>query len=374
VRLQNEGLNDFKFVQSGIMDRDDLPNTAKLITLTLGTGGAPLVVKSDPQMIGDLKGGTSYLATFNTKIDRNALSGTYELPLLIHYTYLRSAEQYGTDAIQYTYWQKNETIRIPVRIKPELQFDIVSTEVQDVNAGTEGYVTIVLNNTGREDGKVAILKIQKNDNSPVVPTDSSVYIGDFPAGSSVSGKFKVSVTKDAEKKSYPLDVFVNYENHEGDQVNSDITTIGVPVGGKIDFAVVSEPATIAPGQKKVITASFRNTGDTTAYNVQARISAVSPFTSADDTAFLDTLAPGEMKDAQFEISADGSATKKEYGLDAEVRYRDALENTMISDPMKVRVTVAQGSSIFTNPFVIVAIVALALAGGYVYYTRMKKNK
>ena len=96
VRLQNSGLNEYKFVQSGIINRDDLPNTAKLITLTLGAGDSPLVIKSDPQMIGDLKGGDSILVNFNVKIPRNATFGTYDLPLNILYTYLHNADQYRT--------------------------------------------------------------------------------------------------------------------------------------------------------------------------------------------------------------------------------------------------------------------------------------
>ena len=86
----------------------------------------------------------------------------------------------------------------------------------------------------------------------------------------------------------------------------------------------------------MINVQYTNTGGATAYNVQARISAVDPFTSSDDTAFLGTLAPGETREAAFEISMDKSATIKDYALDSEVRYRDALDNSLISDPMKVR--------------------------------------
>jgi hypothetical protein len=124
----------------------------------------------------------------------------------------------------------------------------------------------------------------------------------------------VSVSSDAEEQIYPVDVLVNYDNSEGDQVTSDVETIGLPVGKKIDFNITSDPGTISPGQKKVITVTYANTGGATAYNVQARISAVDPFTSSDDTAFLGTLAPGETGEAAFEISMDKSATIKRYAL------------------------------------------------------------
>jgi hypothetical protein len=372
VQLQNEGLNELKFVGSGIITRDDQPNTAKLITITLAPGESPLIIKSDPQMIGDLKGGSSTIVKFTVKIPKNATVGTYELPLNLKYTYLWMAEQMGTDSIQYMYRDVNQTLSLPVKIKPVLQFSLVSVDTEHLNAGTEGYLTLVINNTGQEDGKKAIVKIARNDNSMVIPTDSSSYIGDFPVGAKVTSTFKVSVSNEAENKSYPLDVYVNYENYEGDIVDSERTTIGIPVGGKTEFLVVSDPIGIPAGQKKTITVRYQNTGDAPVYSAQARISAVDPFTSDDDTAFLGTFAPGEVKEATFDISVDSTATQKEYGLDSEVRYRDALDNSIISDPIKVRIEVVERSN--TLLYLLIGIIALGIiAGGYYYYQRHQKG-
>ncbi|HOO89591.1 MAG TPA: hypothetical protein PLA74_02095 [Syntrophales bacterium] len=376
VQLQNKGLNEFKFVQSGIIDREDQPNTAKLITIELSSGDSPLIIKSDPQMIGDLKGGSSILVKFNVKIPHNATVGTYDLPLNIQYTYLWAADQYGTDCIQYRYREINETLLLPVKIKPELQFSIISSGTDHINAGTEGYLNLVIQNTGQEDGKKVILKITRNDNSPVIPTDSSTYIGDFPLGAQVTSKFKISVNKDAENKTYPLDVYVNYENYEGDIVDTDRTTIGIPVGKKVEFTILSDPIEISPGQKKVITVQYKNTGGATVYSAQARISTVDPFTSSDDTAFLGTITPGETKEAAFEISVDGSATKKEYGLDSEVRFRDAMDNSIISDPIKVRLNVIKDTGIATvlfSPLVLGIIVVGIIGSGYWFYRRRQER-
>lgn len=376
VRLQNEGLNEFKFVQSGIVDREDLPNTAKMVTVDLSPGDSPVIVKSDPQMIGDLRGGTSTLVNFNVKIPRNATAGTYELPLNVQYTYLWNAEQYGTDSIQYLYREKNETLSVPVRIKPELQFSVVSSESANLNAGMEGYVHLTIMNTGQEEGKNAILKISRNGNSLVIPTDSSTYIGDFPAGATFPASFKVSVSEDAVNKSYPLDVSINYENCEGDVVDTDLVTIGIPVGNKVEFSVGGDPVRIAPGQKKVIAVVYTNTGDVAVESAQARISAVDPFTSSDDTAFLGTVAPGESKEASFEIAVDGSATEKEYGLDSEVRFRDALGNSIISDPVKVPLIVERNTgvgAVLGSPLVLGVIAVGVIGGGYLVWRKRKKQ-
>ncbi|MDD1719304.1 MAG: S-layer protein [Methanoregulaceae archaeon] len=376
VRLQNKGLNEFKFVQSGIISRDDLPNTAKLMTLELLPGDSGIVVKSDPQMIGDLAGGASTLVNFNVKIPDDAKSGTFDLLLRIRYTYLDNAEQYGTDSIQYTYREMNETLLLPIKIKPDLQFSVISSETEHLNAGTEGYLTIVAQNTGSDEGKGAILKINRNGNSPIIPTDSSMYIGDFPRAADISGKFKVSVSKDAESQTYPLDVLVEYENYEGDVVETKPVTIGVPVGGKVEFSIVSDPVKVSPGEKKVIVVVYENTGGATVYNAQARISAVDPFTSNDDTAYIGTLAPGEKSEAAFEISVDGAATCKDYGLDSEIRFRDALDNSLISDPLKVQVNVIKSTgvvSFLANPLVLGILAVCIIGVGYAVYRRRQEN-
>lgn len=92
------------------------------------------------------------------------------------------------------------------------------------------------------------------------------------------------------------------------------TTIGLPVGGKIAFEVVSPPSTLYLGQKSILEVVYKNSGAATVYNAQARISAVDPpFTSNDDTAFLGDLAPGETATARFEVNVDVPAPRRSTG-------------------------------------------------------------
>jgi len=376
IVVENTGMNEFKFIQSGIVDRDDQPNTAKFLTATLNAGDAPIVIKSDPQMLGDLKGASSANAVFTTKVQSDAPAGTYQIPLSLNYTYIYQAEQFGVDTIQYSYKTKNEILLIPIKIKPDVSIDVISAVPEHLNVGTEGYINMKIKNSGFEDGSKAIVKIIRNGNSPVIPTDSSVYIGDFPSGSTVECRYKVSVSGDAERQTYPVDVVVVYQNYEGDFITSRSDTVGIPVGGKVDFSIISPPGEMNPGNKKVMNVEYKNTGDTAIYSAQARISAVDPFTSNDDTAYIGDLIPGESKTVSFVVSVDRTATIKEYGLDSEIRYRDALDNTYISDTMKVKVNVATTAgltTIFSNPVYLAILVAaiLGIAYGIIHYRRKK---
>lgn len=376
IVVENTGLNELKFVQSGIVDRDDQPNTAKFLTASLAAGDAPIVIKTDPQMLGDLKGASSVQAVFSIKIRSDGPAGIYQVPLFLNYTYFSEAEQYGVDTIQYYYKTKDETLLIPFKIKPVVSIDVISALPEHLNIGTEGYIDMKIKNTGWEEGSKAVVRILRNGNSPIIPVDSSVYIGDFPLGSTVDCRYKVFVSGNAEHQNYPVDIVVVYQNNEGDIIASRSDTVGIPVGEKVEFAVISPSGEMNPGNEKVIIVEYKNTGDTAVYSAQSRISAVDPFSSKVDTAYIGTLRPGESKAVSFVLSVDRKATLKEYGLDSEIRYRDTLENTYISDPMKVKITVTPAAGLATvlsNPIYLSIVVACVIGVVYLVFHYRRKN-
>lgn len=372
VIISNSGLNTHKIAIPSLPP-DDLPNTAKLVTVALKNNDAPFTVKTDPQFLSDIMGGAALPATFNVKVADSAAPGTYTLPLEVTYTYLQDAEDYG-DLLRYNYQKKTETLPLTVRVTPGLRVEVLNVQTRSLNVGTEGYVSMTLKNIGHDAADKAVAKVARNGASPLIPTDSNAYIGTFAPGETVDVTFKVAVADSAEPQSYPLDIVVAYEDYEGKSTASRPVTIGLPVGGKIDFDVASPTVTLHPGGKSILEVVYRNAGAAKVYSAQARISAVDPFTSSDDTAYLGDLAPGETATARFEVSIDADATLKNYGIDSEIRYRDDLDNSKISDTMKVQVALEKREgTLFTNP-VFLAVIAVAIigAGYYIFAYRKKK--
>jgi len=375
--IQNTGLNTIKMVQSGIVDRDDLPSTAKMVTVSLASGDAPVLIRSDPQMIGDIKASENSQVPLEIRVKDNAQAGTYLLPLTLEYTYLADADQQGTDSLTYRYVKKEIGISLPFVVKSAINLDVVSVTPENINAGGSGFVTLTLKNSGAAPGYKAIAKLSRSGSSPIVPVDSTVYLGTFEPGSEVDAKFKVSVSSDGEPQEYPLSVLIAYQNEDGENLETPAEEFGVPVRAKVSFVVTSEAAETSPGQKKVIEVTYQNTGEATAYSAEARISAVDPFTSNDDLAFLGDLKPGDSATAKFEISTNADATKKDYGLDSEVRYRDALDNSQISDTVKVPVSVVPVSglaAVIGNPVILAVLLLLILGGGYYLYNQRQQKQ
>ena len=374
VIVSNTGLNTVVQVTSSTISPPDAPNLAKLVQAGLSAGGAPVTIKSEPQQIGDIAGGASKTVNFVVKIDRNAPAGSYDLPLGLTYTYADWTDSESGTLIRTGYLKKTETINIPVKVTSDVNLEVLSASTEYLNVGTEGYLHLTLSNTGHEQATKAVATLVRDSSSPLIPTDGSVYIGDFNPGDIATVTFKVSASSNAGAQTYPIGAYVEYKKSNGETSKSDTETVGVPVGGKIEFAVVSEAPVVRPGEKATLEVTYKNTGAAMAYNAQSRISSVDPFTSSDDTAYLGDLAPGETAVARYSVTVDAGATIKQYGLDTEIRYRDALDNSQISDTMKLPVSVEKTGSatdIFSNPIVIVLIAAILIGAGYYIFKKRK---
>jgi hypothetical protein len=376
VIVQNSGVDSLKFVLIGNIERDDLPTTAKMVTVGLSAGNAPVIVKNDPQSVGDIKSQGMVTVSITTRILSNANEGEYQIPLTIGYTYLASSNQDASDNLQSNYQQMTETFPITIKIKPQVKIEVLEAVPENLNVGSEGYLNLTIKNAGSEDGRKATVKIIRNGASPVIPTDSSVFIGDFPHNGTVTCRYKVAISSEAEKQTYPVDVVVIYENRDGDMVTSASDTLGIPVGGKISFTITSGIVQVVQGSQNAIQVEYQNSGTIIAYNAQARLAVVEPFKSTDDTAYLGDLKPGDKATARYQMSADDAAVIKDYTLDTEVRYRDALDNSQVSDTINVPVQVQPkpASNGFIQVLPVLGIIALICIGAGYYVLVMRKKK
>jgi len=379
VILQNSGTSSARYTSWGTLALTDQPTTAKLVTAGLSAGNAPIVIKTDPQSLGDIASPGKATVTYTAKITSNATLGEYTLPLTVRYKYLTPytlAGQDTSDTIQSQYTTVEQTLPLTVKIKPEVKIDVINATGTNLVVGAEGTVNLTVKNIGYEDGKQATVKLIRNSNSAVIPTDTSVYIGDFPKNGTVTCLYKVSISSDAQAQTYPVDVAVTYTNAEGDMVTSSTDTIGLPVAGKLTLAVTSPAVVVTQGGTGLVAVEYTNLGSITANKAQARLSAVDPFTSSDETAYLGDIPPGGKATAQYAITADSSAVPGNYTLDTEVRYRDALDNSQISDTFKAPVTVvappASAGLVRILEYGAVAAVVLGALGYYIFVMRKKR--
>ena len=375
VVIQNGGTSAMKFVDHSTLPQEDLPTTAKLLMAGLSGNNTPVIIKTDPQNLGDIGSPGIVTATFSVKITSNATMGNYQLPLTLTYKYLSNSNspQPSADTIESQYNDVTTVIPLTIAIKPEVKIDVLDVVPMNLIVGTEGYVNLTIKNIGPDDGRRASVILIRNGDSGVIPSDSSVYIGDFLENQTVNCLYKVSVSRDAQPQSYAVDVMVTYTDSEGNIVDSATDTVGVPVGNKLSFIVTSVPAVITPGQTKIIEVDYRNTGSVTAYSALTRLTTVIPLSSSDTMAYLGDVAPGQTVTARYTISADSKAAPGTYNLDTDVRYRDSLDNSLTSDTVSAQVDVVPNAPGNVLPLLVVSVLVAAILIGIGYYVVIKRK-
>jgi hypothetical protein len=376
IIVKNSGLNSLKQVYQGTIQPEDLPNTAKTVTIGLASAGDAVLIKTDPQMVGDIPVGNTVTVQFKAKISANATAGEYQLPLTLQYRYPRVMLQEKADVFEFTYNEAEDTLPVTIRIQPRVKAEVIEAEPEHITVGSEGYLNLKIKNTGPENGTMASVKLLRNGQSPIIPVDSTLFIGDFPSGDIVAGQYKISVSKDATNQMYPVDLVVSYTNREGTIVTTSVTTVGVPVNAKPVFTILSPVPEVQGGAGKTIEVQYRNNGNVTVYDAQARLALHEPITAGDNTAYLGDIAPGESATARYAVETDQATEPMAYSFDSTIRYRDAQGTSLESDTIPVQIAVVPAAPI---PAALLALAGCILVGiiaciAFLVYRRKKKTQ
>ena len=373
ILVKNTGLNSMKQVMMGTIQPEDQQNTAKTTTIGLASAGDTVMVKTNPQMVGDIPGGAAVTVRFRIKISADATAEEYELPLTLRYRYLKVIVQERADVFEYVYNDAETTIPVIIRMQPRVKAEIVEVVPEQLTVGSDGYLNLKIKNTGPENGTLASVKLVRNGHSPIIPVDSTVFVGDFPQGGTIACRYRVSVSNDATSQMYPVDLTVSYTNREGAVVTSSKATIGVPVDESPAFTVVSPVPDLPRGTGSTIDVIYRNNGKIPVYDASVRVTPHDPVTASDNNAFLGDIAPGETATATFVLVADPDAVTGEQPFDSTIRYRDATGISISSDPVPVQLNIVPSAG-GISPLIIVGIIAVIIIGAAFTVYRQKNNK
>jgi hypothetical protein len=346
------------------------PTTAKSTIIELLPGDAPVLVRSNPQIIGDVEAGQIVPATFTVDIPQDAKAGNYTMLVRINYSYVPQIEQQGNTDMTYYFKGEETVLLVPIKIRRMVVLAVERVESNDLSAGSEGVINFTIRNSGQDTGIGTSLFLVPEGSSPIVPFSNSVYIGEFPPGSIIQPSFKVAVSGEAAPKlSYPLSLYAAYKDFTGADATSPSVTAGISFKDKISFERVNTSSVVNPGTKSTVRVTYKNTGNSRVYNAKARISVINPFSSDDDTAYLGDLGPGESATAMFSVKTDGGAMVKMYSADSEVQYTDESGTVYTSDNIPVPIDV-QADPASGIAGVVIAILIIAGAG-YLWYRRKK---
>ena len=368
--LENKGVYTMEFFNVYLMQPEYLPTTALFASVRLVPGDAPVRVKSNSQIVGDIPSGMIVPVGFVVEIPQDAKAGNFTMQAIVTYQYAPQVEQEQRGSLQYYFKDIETSIPVPVVIKPVVILSVENVSSPHLQAGGEGYITFTIRNTGHDTGERTSLYLVPEGASPVVPFTNGVYIGNFPPGATTHPRFKVAISRNADPvQSYPVSLYAVYRDFEGNTITSPSVSTGVTFGEKIQFECTSAPSVVHPGETDTISVTYKNTGNSTVLNAQARINVIDPFSSEDDIAYLGDIKPGQSATALFRIKTEAGATIKTYSVDSEVGYTDPYRTEFTSDNIPVILDVQPGSDTW---LIAIAIIIIIAGGGLLLWYRKKR--
>ncbi|MFP3908743.1 MAG: COG1361 S-layer family protein [Archaeoglobaceae archaeon] len=213
--------------------------------------------------------------------------------------------------------------------------DVLPTEL---SPGDTQEITLTVSNEGSEPARDVKLAFQGTQYISVVgATIKSIdWLHDR---SSQKITIKVHVNEEAPTGSYSIPI--NCTWYEKDTTISDgqaqtVLTpkirplgIGFNVKGEASISlgnVVTDPASIRPGDQNVkISAYIGNNGESSAENVEARITTTEEFETAwsgTDRSYIGKLIPGQSKEAVFHLDVAKGIESRKYNLSLLIKYED----------------------------------------------------
>jgi len=247
----------------------------------------------------------------------------------------------------------------------------LSDVASSLRAGTDGHVNATVTNTGPTSVSNAVVTISASS-AGVTPKRAEYAVGTLASGASTRVSFPVEVTSNAKGGPRQVSLGVTYTNDGGKTRKSDALPATVDVAAKRDrFRVTPVDATVTAGGGRAVTFRLTNQGNVSVTNVNAKVYASSPISAGDDQAFVASLAPGETRNVTFRLSASGGALAKAYPVSMDFQY-DTGGETKLSKYYQVPVRVSKPSGNGGLPLGLVGgvvVLAVLVAGGYVYYRR-----
>lgn len=355
------------------------PTTALGVSVVPEAGDAPVTIRSLPVVAGDIDSSDIVPVTIRGTVSEDAPPGTSTIFLNITYQYVSAIP--GTDAnlqtITPVYNQVQELLPVTFRVKGQVRPVVCGTESINMVPGTQGYLNLTLKNAGYATGHDVALLIVPADNTTFQLVDASMFVGTFRPGDVITLHPRIAVTEDLPAGSYPGNITGIYKDAKGIYQKIPTVPVRISVARGAVFAVARSSLTLAANEKRTISLTYINRGDSIAYNAEARITGDQVIVPETDTAALGNVLPGESVTAEYVISSEKAIPGKQYVLDTEVKYRDSLGALMLSDQQHTGVSIEESAGpaeALSNPVVLIILAAILASAGFFGWKHLTKKQ
>ena len=209
----------------------------------------------------------------------------------------------------------------------------------------------------------------------LVPRETEYAVGELRAGEDEEFRFRVDVSNWTEPGPRQVTFLARYDvgpDSEADEPPSE-TVVG---RAAVDVAPAADEFRLEPvrtqveaGEEDILTVRITNERDRPLTDVAATMTPQEPFSSADATAFVPQLEPGESALVRFDLEADSDAVTGTDSVVLSFTYTDAETDELVaSDPYFVPVQVVgpEDGDLSTTPVIVVVLIVILLALGWLW--------
>jgi hypothetical protein len=271
VEIQNNGLTDGTDVSIEIFP----PAPISLVT-----------GQEKTKTFSRITAGESVRATYKLSVDIDAVSSEYDLDFRVY-----------TDPLKSNWVEK--TVSLAVQGNPRLVIGDVTTVPENIEPGGTAKINVLINNVGSGAAR-QLEAIMDSDASELVPVLSGgrIYLGDLGVGQTMEAQFELSISQDADHKTYLSTLTLNYK----DETNTDSSeefSIGIPVAGTITMDIINTEVNLARGTLDIEVA---NKGTTDATSLEVKLLIDGEIVGVD---YVSTLKATKKTTFSFPLTSEG---------------------------------------------------------------------
>ncbi|WP_338728788.1 COG1361 S-layer family protein [Haladaptatus sp. DJG-WS-42] len=311
--------------------------------LTFGTGA-----QSAESFVGTWQPGTTKRVTARVGVATDALVRDYAAEAVVEYK--------NEDGLT----QRSNPLSIGIRPQSGQQFAIDNVS-STLSVGDRGTVTGTVTNTGQTTATDVVVVLQPVS-PPLIAQSLAVPVGSLEAGESAQFEYPITVTQNATAGVRRLSTTVEYQSPTGRQT-TDPFSLAVAVAQKQDrFSVDPVNATFEVDSEGVLVVRLTNDGAEAIRNVNVRLLAEEPVSSADASTFVSRLDAGESTTVSFDLEVSDDAIPKMKAVTLAIDYEQA-DGTRRTETQQVPVEVIEGApqQIPTEAIGLAVVVVVAAA-------------
>ncbi len=259
--------------------------------------------------LATINAGGSIQAVVPLTISSDSPGGSVALPYTVSYSVGNAAGAIDV----------GNSASIVVKERTIAQITNVSYDKEIIQRGDSVKMTITVQNVGKGSMKDLVVALRNFSTAfAVAGTDTEKYVGNIPAGQTVSVPFDIIISNNADTITYSIPVLLTYYDDSG-VAHSDTKYAGLKITGIPNFVVsLQKTENLFAGSKGRLTISIANIGTGTAKLTTAYASSDADISPKSN--YIGNLDPDDTNSVVLDVN---SVTEGKHNVGLTLSYKDS---------------------------------------------------